>query len=47
MTNDENANRLDESIELLKHTSAMIELFSDKYVIYDANYVRFGLTCNQ
>jgi hypothetical protein len=40
MTNDENANRLDESIELLKHTSAMIELFSDKYVIYDANYVR-------
>lgn len=40
MTNDENANRLDESIELLKHTSAMIELFSDKYVIYDANDVR-------
>ena len=32
--------RLDESIELLKHTSAMVELFSDKHVISDAKDVR-------
>ena len=32
--------RLDESIELLKHTSAMVELFSDKHVIFDAKDAR-------
>ena len=40
MVNDGNVTRLDESIALLKHTSIMVELFSDKHVIYDANDIR-------
>ena len=40
LTNDANMDRLDESIELLKHTSAMVKLFSDKRVIFDAKDVR-------
>ena len=32
--------KLDFTVEFLKHTSAMIELFSSKYVIYDVNDAR-------
>ena len=33
-------NRLDETIELLKHISAMVELFTDKHAIFDTKEVR-------
>ena len=46
MANDGNACRLDETITLLKHTSVMVELFSDKHVIYNSDDVRLQhLTC--
>ena len=37
---DDNADRLDETITLLEHTSRMIHLFSDKHYIYNVNDVR-------
>lgn len=40
ITNDENRDRLDKSIELLKHTSVMVELFSEMHVIYNVIDIR-------
>ena len=40
IANDKDASRLDQSIMLLKHTSRMVQLFTDKHSIYNVNDAR-------
>jgi hypothetical protein len=40
IANDKDPSRLDQSIGLLKHTSRMVQLFTDKHVIYNVNDAR-------